>query len=210
MITSRYGWRRGRPHKGIDIDLVTGDTVRAMLEGIVRFARYSRGHGKTIIVRHYNGLETAYAHLSAYAVKVNDTVKAGQMIGKGGVTGNARGSHLHLVTSFEGNYINPEYIFDFGETNTIRRQAFWITEHWVKTPYHSSKKQSELEFFDTYESALAHQKQQNRAKIYVVKRGDTLSEISGKHHISLSRLCKINRIRTTSVLKIGQKIVINY
>lgn len=210
VITSRYGWRKGKPHRGIDIDLVTGDDVMAMFDGIVRFVRYSSGHGRTIVIRHYNGLETAYAHLSKYLVKVNDTIKKGQVIGKGGTTGNARGSHLHLVVSYEGNFINPEYLFDFNENNKIRHKNIWVTKKWVKAQFHSSKRQSKLDFVNTYEEALISQKKQSRSKIYFVKSGDTLSEISNKYNISLSRLCKINALSKTRVLKIGQKIIINY
>jgi murein DD-endopeptidase MepM/ murein hydrolase activator NlpD len=120
VVTSRYGWRRGRAHKGIDIDLVTGDSLYTMFGGLVRMSRYRRGHGKTVVVRHFNGLETVYAHLSKYGVKENDTIAKGQYIGKGGASGNARGSHLHLVVNYNGVSINPEYLFDFNNQNTIR------------------------------------------------------------------------------------------
>lgn len=210
VVTSRYGWRRGRPHQGIDIDLVTGDNVISMFDGIVRFARYSTGHGRTVVIRHFNGLETAYAHLSKYEVKANDTVKIGQTIGKGGTSGNARGSHLHLVVSYKGNYINPEYLFDFSGENKIREQNIWVTKKWVSSHYHTSKMQSKLELFKTQEEAIASQKIENRKKIHIVRSGDTLSEISSKYRVSLSRLCKTNAIRKTSVLKIGQKLIVNY
>lgn len=209
VITSRYGWRKGRPHNGIDIDLVTGDSVMAMFEGVIRFRSYSSGHGKTIIIRHYNGLETAYAHLSKYTVKVNDTVKKGQVIGIGGTTGNARGSHLHLVASYKGNYINPEYLFDFGKENKIRKQNIWVTKYWVSAHFHTSKKQSKLFFHDNYEEALASQTKQNKRQTHIVKRGDTLSAISKKYRVSLVKLCKTNTISKTSILKIGKKLIIN-
>jgi murein DD-endopeptidase MepM/ murein hydrolase activator NlpD len=208
VVTSRYGWRKGRPHKGIDIDLITGDSVMAMLGGVVRFARYSSGHGKTVVIRHYNGLETGYMHLSKYAVKVNDTIQKGQVIGLGGTTGNARGSHLHLTVSYKGNYINPEYVFDFRKDNRIRNQNVWVTKHWVTASLHTSKKQSNLFFHTNYNEALASQKKQNRRQIYIVKKGDTLSRISNKYHISLAVLCKTNAISTNSILKIGKKLII--
>ncbi len=209
VITSRYGWRRGRRHEGIDIDLVTGDPVRAVFDGVVRFARYSSGHGRVIVVRHYNGLETAYSHLSSYVVKANDTVKAGQTIGIGGTSGNARGSHLHLTVLYKGHYINPEYLFDFSENNKIRNQNIWVTKKWVTAEFHSSKKQTNLELLTTKSMAIASQEKENRKKIHVVRSGDTLSGISSKYHVSLSKLCKNNAIRKTSVLKIGQKLVVN-
>ena len=120
VVTSRFGWRWGRAHKGIDVDLITGDKVMAMMDGKVRYVGYHSGHGKAIIIRHYNGLETVYAHLSRYNVKVNDVVQKGDIIGKGGRTGNARGSHVHIETTYKGNYINPEYLFSFDDNNKIK------------------------------------------------------------------------------------------
>ena len=206
IITSRYGWRNKRAHKGIDIDLVTGDNVKVMFDGKVRYVNYHSGHGKTVVVRHYNGLETSYSHLSKQLVKVNDTVTKGQIIGKGGTTGNARGSHLHLEVSFQGIYIHPEYLFDFGEKNSIRSQSIWVTKNWV-TPYiHNSKRQSNIVICNTYEEALQNEEKQKQ--IYVVKRGDTLSKISNKYHVSITSLCKTNAIKKTSILRIGQRLIL--
>ncbi|WP_339624223.1 M23 family metallopeptidase [uncultured Winogradskyella sp.] len=206
VITSRYGWRRGRPHKGIDIDLVTGDSVVTILDGIVRFARYSRGHGKTVVVRHYNGLETTYAHLSRIGVKANDTLTKGQYLGKGGNTGNSRGSHLHLVVSYKGTYIHPDYLFDFTEANTVRAQEIWVTKKWTQPAYHSSKRLKKLDTYTSKEAALASLVKVR--KIYVVRRGDTLSHISQKNNVSIAAICKTNAIRKSSTLRIGQKLVL--
>jgi murein DD-endopeptidase MepM/ murein hydrolase activator NlpD len=206
VITSRYGWRRGRPHKGIDIDLVTGDSVVSILDGIVRFARYSRGHGKTVVVRHFNGLETTYAHLSHIAVKANDTLKKGQYLGKGGNTGRSTGSHLHLVTSYKGEYIHPEYLFNFDATNTIRSQDIWVTHKWTRTTYHSSRGLAKLSLFNTKEEALASLEKQR--KVYVVRKGDTLSRISKRNRTSIASICRTNKIKRTSTLRIGQKLIL--
>ncbi len=206
VVTSRYGWRKGRPHKGIDIDLITGDSVFAMLDGIIRFASYNSGHGRTVIVRHYNGLETVYAHLSRYAVKVNDTVRKGQLLGKGGTSGNARGSHLHLVVNYKGVSINPEYLFGFDENNTIRAQDLWVTHQWTRPHMHSSKRQSQLALILTEEEALESLKKQN--KIYIVRRGDTLSKIAQRNNVSVTSICKTNFIKRNAVIKVGQKLVL--
>lgn len=206
VVTSRFGWRWGRAHKGIDIDLITGDKVLAMLDGVVRYVGYHSGHGKSIIIRHYNGLETVYAHLSKYAVKANDTVKKGDVIGKGGTTGNARGSHIHLETIYKGNYINPEYLFAFDESNAIKRPYYWITREWVSPYLHNSRKKSEITYFDTYEEAIQYKEDQKI--LYVVKKGDTLSNISKKYGISISRICKVNTIKRNGTLKIGQQLVL--
>ncbi len=208
VITSRFGWRRGRAHKGIDIDLVTGDSVRSMFDGIVRFAKYSPGHGRTVVVRHYNGLETVYAHLSKYAVKANDTVKAGDLLGKGGASGNARGSHLHLVINYKGISINPEYLFDFGEENKIRSKTIWVTDNWVRPEVHNSKRRTKLQLLHTEEEAIASL--ETRKQIYIVKRGDTLSRISHRNNVSIASICKSNYIKRTTPIKIGQRLVLEY
>ncbi len=208
VITSRYGWRRGRAHRGIDIDLVTGDSVVAMFDGIVRFAKYNSGHGRTVIVRHYNGLETVYAHLSKYSVKANDTVKEGQLLGKGGVSGNARGSHLHLVINYKGISINPEYLFDFGKNNLVRSKNIWVTNNWVQPGLHSSKRQTKITVLSTKEEAIASL--EKRKQIYIVRRGDTLSEISSKNNLSIASICKSNYIKRTTPIRVGQKLILEY
>lgn len=206
VITSRYGWRRGRAHKGIDIDLVTGDSVVSVLDGIVRFARYSRGHGKTVVVRHYNGLETTYAHLSHIAVKENDSIAKGQLLGKGGNTGRSTGSHLHFVTSFKGEYIHPDYLFNFDNTNAIRAQEIWVTKKWTRPSYHSSKRLTKLSLYKTKEDALASLEKQR--KVYVVRKGDTLSRISRRNNTTIRSICRTNKIKKTSTLRIGQKLIL--
>ncbi|WP_298901721.1 M23 family metallopeptidase [uncultured Psychroserpens sp.] len=206
VITSRYGWRRGRAHKGIDIDLITGDSLYAMFDGVVRMSRYTRGHGRTVVIRHYNGLETVYAHLSAYGVKENDTIKRGAYIGKGGVSGNARGSHLHLVVNYKGVSINPEYLFEFNEDNTIRSKELWITRKWTRPIAHNSKRQSKIIPLLSEEDAVASLiKQQS---IYTVKPGDTLSRISRRNNVTIASLCKTNAIKRNAVIRVGQKLVI--
>ena len=208
VVTSRYGWRRGRAHRGIDIDLVTGDSVAAMFDGIVRFAKYNTGHGRTVIVRHYNGLETVYAHLSKYAVKANDSVKQGQLLGYGGASGNARGSHLHLVINYKGVSINPEYLFDFSEQNIVRSKNIWVTNNWVLPGLHNSKRQTKLTVLHTKEEAIASL--EKRKKVYIVKRGDTLSGISSRNNVSITSICRSNYIKRTTPIKIGQRLVLEY
>lgn len=207
VVTSRYGWRNRRAHKGIDIDLVTGDDVMVMLDGKVRAVRTFPGLGKTVVVRHDNGLETIYAHLSKQSVKVDDIVTKGTVIGKGGNTGNSRGSHLHLIVSYKGVYINPEYLFEFDEENSIRGQELWVNRKWV-TPYlHNSGQQTSIVTSTTYDEALENKARQK--KIYVVQKGDTLSKIATKYHTSIAALCKENAINQTSTLRIGQQLVVN-
>ncbi|HSZ26117.1 MAG TPA: M23 family metallopeptidase, partial [Cytophagaceae bacterium] len=103
-INSRFGMRRIRWHYGTDLDLSVGDPVKSIFDGIVRIVQFDgRGYGRYIVVRHYNGLETLYGHLSATNVTVGQLVKAGEEIGKGGNTGRSTGPHLHFEVRYEGN-----------------------------------------------------------------------------------------------------------
>ncbi len=207
VVTSRYGWRRGRPHQGIDIDLQVGDTVRSILGGKVRYVGYHGGHGNTVVVRHHNGLETTYAHLSKFLVKKNDEVKKGQAIAKGGVTGNARGSHLHLEVRYHGRSINPEYLFEFTKDTDIRSGVIYVTRKWTTPHYHRSTRKSNIIVHTSLNDIALLEEQQK--KIYTVKKGDTLYAIANRHGLPISEICKINAIRRNSVLKIGQQIIVS-
>lgn len=115
-VSSRYGWRPqfGRMHRGVDLTLNVGDTVMSAFPGKVRLVKYdANGYGNYVVVRHDNGMETVYGHLTRAIVKPNQRVKAGQPIALGGNTGRSTGPHLHFETRFMGLAVNPEAIIDF-------------------------------------------------------------------------------------------------
>ena len=114
IITSNFGPRWGKNHNGIDIKAYIGDTVRSAFSGKVRISKYDKnGYGYVVVIRHWNGLETLYGHLSKPIAKVNDVVDAGHAIGLAGNTGKSTGSHLHFETRFCGIAINPLEFFSF-------------------------------------------------------------------------------------------------
>lgn len=206
VITSRYGWRHGRPHKGIDIDLHTGDPVFSVLSGKVRYAKYQRGFGNVVVIRHDNGLETIYAHLSKFLVAENDMVEKGQIIGHGGATGNARGSHLHFETHYKGKAIHPEYIFDFEEATKIRAQEVVITPEWSRPRLYTSTKKCKITLAEKPDPSQDYPDES--AKVYVVKKGDTLHRIADENNMNVSEICEKNAIDYDAVLNIGQEIVL--
>lgn len=182
-ITSPFGLRRWRWHYGDDLRLKTGDSVKVAFDGIVRLARYDRyGYGHYILVRHYNGLETLYGHLSKRLVRPGDVLKAGDLIGKGGSTGRSSGPHLHFEIRYEGNAIDPKTIFDF-ENDTIRTTTLQIDP-----------------------STFSYLAEARKVRFHRVRSGDTLSHISYRYGVSISKICRLNGIRKTSVLRIGQRI----
>ncbi|MCG7408361.1 M23 family metallopeptidase [Paenibacillus sp. ACRRX] len=106
QLTSGYGTRWGRMHKGID--LVSSDrTIMASDEGVVSFAGVKNGYGNTIIINHRNGYETLYGHLSEININVGDIVEKGQAIGVMGSTGNSTGTHLHFEIHKGDDIENP-------------------------------------------------------------------------------------------------------
>ena len=120
VITSNFGRRWGRQHKGLDIKVYIGDTICAAFSGKVRIVRYeANGYGNYVVIRHNNGLETIYGHMSKQLVRENQTVRAGQPIGLGGNTGRSTGSHLHFETRLCGVALNPALMFDFKNQDVI-------------------------------------------------------------------------------------------
>jgi len=187
-ITDVFGYRprRRRMHYGLDVKVYVGDTIRAAFDGKVRIVKNQgrRGYGKYVVIRHDNGLETVYGHLSKQLVEENELVKAGEPIALGGNTGRSTGSHLHFETRFLGIPINPALMFDFEKQDVV---ADAYTFH--KNQWNSGS-----------ERHLAS----GEGLFYKVKRGDTLSRIASRQGISISKLCKLNRITRRTTLRPGQ------
>ncbi len=183
-ITSKFGPRRRRFHYGTDIKLQTGDTVRAAFDGKIRVKRYERrGYGYFLVLRHSNGLETVYGHLSEFLVDADDVVKAGDPIALGGNTGRSFGSHLHFEMRFLGMAINPEDIVDFDN-------------YTVSDDYYVFQKNKVSES-NRYASS-------GKASYYRIRSGDTLGGIARKQGVSVKQLCRLNGLRTSSTLRIGR------
>lgn len=199
VVTSRYGYRKGRYHNGIDINLTTGDTVVAAFSGKVRYARYNdAGFGNLVIIRHYNGLETFYAHLSKHLVVPNQEVKAGQPIGLGGNTGRSFGAHLHFETRFYDAPINPEEIIDF--TNQELKDENLFIHSGLFRPGAAVANDSGPVAPPTLASPS------NKPKYHKVRSGDTLGAIARKYGTTISRICQLNGIRPTTTLQIGKSL----
>jgi len=188
-ITSKYGPRRRRMHRGTDLKVQVGDTIYAAFDGKVRIKSFERkGYGNYLVLRHPNGLETVYGHLSKFIVKENQIVRAGEPIGLGGNTGRSTGSHLHFETRFLGKDINPEEIFDFANS----------TPHKDEYVFHNIKVNGKkTNIYSTSPDAIA---------VHRVRSGETLGAIARKYGTSVAELCRLNNIKSTSILSIGQPL----
>ncbi|MCA0233669.1 MAG: peptidoglycan DD-metalloendopeptidase family protein [Bacteroidetes bacterium] len=196
-VTSQFGPRWGRWHEGMDLDLNTGDPVYSTYDGIVRVTAYDgNGYGRFVLVRHYNGLETLYGHLSKITVEVGQLIKAGDMLGLGGNTGRSFGDHLHYENRYEGNPFSPAWIWDF-PGQTIRNERFVLTS---KVWDHLRGGRSIDSEFDISKAKV------KRTVLHRVRRGETLDTIASKYGMSTSELAQKNHLRLTARLKIGQRL----
>ena len=187
-ITSPFGPRWRRMHNGLDLKVNIGDTIVAAFDGKVRIVKYERrGYGKYVAIRHDNGLETVYGHLSKQLVEENQLVKAGEVIGLGGNTGRSTGSHLHFETRFLGIAINPIYMFDFPKQDIV-------------ADTYTFRKTKGVKRAGSHDTQAAD----GTIRYHKVKSGDTLSRIAKLRGVSVSTLCKLNRIKPTTTLRIGQ------
>ena len=187
-ITSPFGPRWRRMHNGLDLKVNIGDTIVAAFDGKVRIVKYERrGYGKYVVIRHDNGLETVYGHLSKQLVEENQLVKAGEVIGLGGNTGRSTGSHLHFETRFLGIAINPIYMFDFPKQDIV-------------ADTYTFRKAKGVKRAGSHDTQVAD----GTIRYHKVKSGDTLSRIAKLRGVSVSTLCKLNRIKPTTTLRIGQ------
>lgn len=217
-LTSPYGYRRRfrRMHKGVDLKLNIGDTVRSSFDGRVRIVNYERkGYGKYIVVRHTNDLETVYGHLSDYIVKEGDYVKAGDPIGLGGNTGRSTGPHLHFETRYMGYAINPCAIFDFANQTThtdiytFDKRTYQDARNFDPDANRSYASQY-LKENPTKPYAKSKSKDKDSKKstnsFYRVRKGDTLGKIASRNNTTVKALCKLNGIKANTTLQLNQRL----
>lgn len=197
-VTSPYGWRRSRMHAGIDLKAYTGDNLYAAFDGVVRLAKYYGSYGNCIVIRHYNGLETVYGHASKILVNINDQVKAGDVIALAGNTGRSTGSHLHFEVRVGGNYFNPTLILDT-DNRKIKDCNLYITMRNGRLFASNNDSEEERE---------AYILQQISIRYYTVKKGDILSRIAVNNGTTVATICRLNGIKSTSTLRIGQRLIV--
>lgn len=203
-VRSRYGPRRGRAHQGVDLSLKAGEPIYAVFSGRVRISQYNRGgYGNLVIIRHDNGLETYYAHLSERLVSPNQWVEAGQIIGLGGSTGRSTGPHLHFETRYYGQSFDPERLIDF-KSGTLCRTTFLL-----KRRYFSIYSRAEQNF----EDEIANEEQDKKEKeereamrYHKIRSGDTLGAIARRYGTTVGNICRLNGIKSTTTLRIGRTL----
>ena len=185
QITSNFGPRGCIWHYGVDIGLVRGDTVRAAFDGIVRISLYDKyGFGIVVVLRHAGGLETIYGHLSKTALKPNQVVKAGEVIGLGGRTGHATGSHLHFEMRYLGEPFDPNWIIDFSNY-TLKCDTLVLTK-------------ANFDYLSDMQKVTWH----------TIRKGETLRSLARRYHTTIGTLCRINHITARTLLAVGKRLAL--
>lgn len=189
-MTSPFGMRNGRMHYGVDLDLETGDPVVSAFPGMVRISKYNKSFGNVVVVRHYNGLETLYAHLSKRNVEPGDLIDAGDTLGLGGNTGRSYGSHLHFEVRFLDQPIDPATVVDIehGSLKALHYDLYGAT------------------FASSISARTSTTATSAGKKYHVIRSGDTLYGLSRRYGVNVRELCRINGIRESSTLSIGQRL----
>ncbi len=213
VLTSNFGSRWGRQHKGLDIKVYIGDTIRAAFDGRVRVVRYEgRGYGKYVVIRHDNGLETYYAHLSKQLVSEDQDVRAGDPIGLGGNTGRSTGSHLHFETRLCGMALNPALMFDFRNQDVVDdyftfHKSSYQRESQIATRLRGANVGSGEDVELATAAPAASYAQESR--FHKVKKGETLFSIAKKRGTTVDTIMKLNHLKKNSKLKAGQILKFN-
>lgn len=213
VVTSNFGSRWGRQHKGIDIKVYIGDTIRAAFSGKVRMVKYNPGgYGKYIVIRHPNGLETIYGHLSKQLVSEDQEVRAGDVIGLGGNTGRSTGSHLHFETRLCGRALNPALMFDFRNQDVVGDYYVYNSRTHDRESLDANELRGKIGnggytreqvVGEGYASAAKVETISHEKLYHKVAKGETLSVISKKRGVSIDQICKLNHIRKNIKIKPG-------
>ena len=217
VVTSNFGARWGRQHKGIDVKVYIGDTIRAAFSGKVRMVKYEAGgYGKYVVIRHGNGLETIYGHMSKHLVAEDEIVEAGQPIGLGGNTGRSTGSHLHFETRLCGVALNPALMFDFKNQDVIGDYYMFYRDTYQKESIVANRLRGvggkgKIEADEDTELAIAAPAASyaKDVKFHKVKRGETLASIARKRGTTIDEICRLNRIGRNIRLLPGQILKYN-
>jgi len=218
LVTSNFGARWGRQHKGIDVKVYIGDTIRAAFPGKVRVVRYEgRGYGKYVVIRHYNGLETIYGHMSKQLVTEDQEVRAGDPIGLGGNTGRSTGSHLHFETRLCGVALNPALMFDFRNQDVVddyymfhkssyqRESAVANRLRGVGGGSINADANEDVELATAAPAANYSQE----SRFHKVKKGETLYSIAKRRGTTVDAIMKLNHLKKNTKLKAGQILKYN-
>jgi murein DD-endopeptidase MepM/ murein hydrolase activator NlpD len=215
VVTSNFGYRArwGRQHKGLDIKVYIGDTIRAAFSGKVRIVRYEAGgYGKYVVIRHGNGLETIYGHLSKQLVAEDQEVRAGEPIGLGGNTGRSTGSHLHFETRLCGVALNPALMFDFRNQDVTGDYFVFNRASYERESEEATRERgmvgnggytAEQVRGSRSNSEFGEGSSQMEKLYHKVSAGETIASIARRRGVTVEQICRLNHLTPTTKVRPG-------
>lgn len=215
VVTSNFGYRArwGRQHKGLDIKVYIGDTIRAAFSGKVRIVRYEAGgYGKYVVIRHNNGLETIYGHLSKQLVSEDQEVRAGEPIGLGGNTGRSTGSHLHFETRLCGVALNPALMFDFRNQDVTGDYFVFNRSSYERESEEATRERGMVgnggytaeQVRGSKSNANSGEGSSEMEKLYhKVSAGETIASIAKRRGVTVEQICRLNHLTPSTKVRPG-------
>lgn len=211
-ITSNFGIRHGRRHQGIDLSMPTGAKIYATFDGKVRVASYKNGYGYLVIMRHDNGMETFYGHMSQIDVKCGDVLHSGDVIGLSGNTGRSTGPHLHFECRYQGLAMDPSRIIDFSNGNLKQRMMVLKSRYFDAASRYDQDFDEEFLLVEDDAKALEEYKKKQaeaarKAMVWhTVRNGEVLGSIARKYRTTVNNICRLNGIKNPNTVRAGRRI----
>ncbi len=203
--------KKGGFHPGIDLKVECQTLVRSCFDGVVRMARKYGPYGLMVVVRHYNGLETVYAHLGRLCVKQGQMVNAGDVIGQTGQTGNATECVLHFETRFLNEHFNPENAIDFADGSLTGNTLSLSVADFRILPLDETKADKALAVSPQQAPKQEPEKEPatgnpSEIEYHIVQKGETLYRIAVKHNTTTDKIQTLNNITVPSKIIEGQRL----
>lgn len=204
-VTSKFGIRHGRRHQGTDISLPIGTPLYAVFDGKVRVSQYMKGYGNLVIIRHNNGLETFYGHMSQRDVEPGDIVHSGDVIGLSGNTGRSTGPHLHFEIRYHGLACDPQRLVSFESGDLCQRIMVLKRRYFDAESFYDQN--FDDEFLNAEDDKKALEEARRKAMVYhKVRTGENLGAIARKYHTSVNNICRLNGIKNPNSIRAGKTI----
>ena len=172
--------------------MARGDTIYAAFTGLVTCSRYRSGYGNLVVLQHLKNLETYYGHLSKFLVQSGSWVRTGDPVGLAGATGRATTSHLHFEIRENDQPYDSELVYDF-DKGTIK---------------HDLEPMESLATLQQKEHGEDTEIEESITQKYIVRSGDSLWKISRLAKTSIQSLCMLNDLTESSILQVGQILMI--
>jgi LysM repeat protein len=205
IVLTNFIKNKGKQHVGIDFAILKKEPVVSCFDGVVRIAKKYEEYGNTVVIRHFNGLETVYALLDLVCVSTGQQVKAGDLIAYISNTNEHKRNVLHFETRFLNEIFNPEKVISLTDRKLKDNLLIITPTDFISVPVVHPKPtaitDADKENMEKDKEEIGKQK----PVYHSVQKGDTIIRICAKYGISEKQLRALNAIRGDHI-EVGQKL----